>query len=446
MTDLTDNVHPIRPGGGLRRLRQGDGPRRLDTSATVLTKNQFTTALQAEIERALADEHTVLVMRVRHRAVPGADEATLRTRSLPPEVVDRIRSCNENIRVTLPGATEMMLFTPSLRRRADGEELISRLVAELSPPVMIDGLAHHLAPAIGAAFLDHDNPSVEMLVDGARLALDECDPIHRAMVFHPYQRIRRQRRLDMEVDLRRAVLSDQIAFALQPAFDLRTGALVAFEAFARWNRIDEGPVPAVEFIQIAKETGLGHLIDRQVLRGALSVVSNCVAADGYGQLTLWLNVSSEEIVHPEFVDTVTGAATADPMVRIGLELSPSPPVEARDVHEILKALSAAGVTVAVADFGIGNANLTVLERLPFDAVKLDRALIRQLPGTGSAVEVVKALIGIAAAHGLETTAQRVENDAQAALLTDLGCRIGQGYHFAEPSTDVGALRAHLLRR
>ena len=410
---------------------------------TVLSKKQFSAALAGEIERGLRDEQTVLVVHVVYQPIPGQAESGLRSNEIHPELIDRIRSCNEHVRATAPSSGEIMLYVPSLRRRSDGEEAVGLLLGALTPPITVDELPHHLSPLIGAALLDHENPSVELLVDGAKLALDECDSVHRAMLFHPYQRVRNQRRQELEVDLRAAVINRSLTSALQPAFDLETGELVAFEAFARWERQGKGPVPAIEFVHTAHEIGVGHLLGRQVLEQAFASLDAWASENALArEVTLWLNVSPEEILHPEFNRTLAAATNANEGIRIGLELSPSPPSDARDIHQALKMLAAQGVRIAVGDFGIGNANLTVLQRLPFDAVKLDRALIRQIAGNQEAGELVKALIDVAGLLGLETTAQGVEDEAQARLLGDYGCKIGQGYYYAEPAADLQALRPH----
>ncbi len=438
MTPTNHRVEPIRRGGGMRQLRQGNLRRTEDRSTTVLGRSQFQGVLQAEIERAINDELTLLIMRANIRPFPGACDDDLGPRELPGEFVERLLECHEHIRLVVTSPSELIMLVPSLRRRPDGEELVSSLLESLNAPIEVDGLPHHLSPTIGAAMLDHESPSADLLIDGARLALAECDAKNPGMIFHPYQRVRHDRRKEIESDLRAAVLNQEIGSALQPAFDLETGSLVAFEAFARWNRPNKGPVPAIEFVEMARDLGIDHFLGRQVLNRSLDTLVEVL--DGSGSVegeavTLWLNVSPNEVLHPEFVATIIAAMGVDDRIRVGLELSPSPPSDARDVHQNLKRLVARGARVAIGDFGIGNANLTVLQQLPFDAVKLDRALIRQIAGNEAAAEMVKALVEMASLLDLETTAQGVENGSQLEVLSSLGCRIGQGYHFGEPSAD-----------
>ncbi len=439
MSQTNHRTDPIRPGGGMRRLRQGNLRRREDQT-TVVNRIQFQALLQSEIDRALSDELTLVVMRLRLRPLPGAGDDGYASRDLPNELVKRLEQCHEHLRVTVANPNELMLFVPSLRRRPDGETLVSSLLEILSNPIEIDGLPHHLSATIGAAMLDRESPSADLLIEGSRLALTESDSANPGTIFHPYQRVRHDRRKEIENDLRTAVVNRDITAALQPAYRIDTGELVGFEAFARWNRVGKGPVPAVEFVHMAHELGIDHYLSRQVLDQSLASLGAIL--DDRPELenpnydpTLWLNVSPDEVLHPEFVNTIVSAMNTDVRFRVGLELSPSPPSDARDVHHSLKQLVAHGARVAIGDFGIGNANLTVLQQLPFDAVKLDRALIRQIAGNDAAAEMVKALIEMAALLDLETTAQGVENVAQLKVLSGLGCSIAQGYFYGEPTGD-----------
>lgn len=437
MTQTNHGVEPIRAHGGLRRLRRGDLKTEQHLTSSVLTTAKFQKTLQTEIDRALQDDLTLLVASLRIRPLPGNQDTGLKNRHVPDELLERIRSVHENIKVVVVSGSELMLLLPSVRRRPDGEAAVNHLVEVLTPPLIVDGLEHHLAPFVGAAMLGHESSSSELLIDGARLALTECDKAHPAMMFHPYQRVRKERRTDMQTDLRAAVLADEIEAALQPAFDLETGDLVAFEAFARWTRTGKGPVPPWEFINLAKEIGVGHVLTRQVLQKSIEAISGYEAENPstYKPVTLWLNVSPEDVAHPEFPRLVADAIGHNESITIGLELSPSPDAEAREVHRSLKRLVSKGARVAIGDFGIGNANLTVLQQLPFDAVKLDRALIRQIAGSTDAADLVGALIDMAKLLKLETTAQGIETEGQLDVVTDLGCSIGQGYFYAEPSQD-----------
>jgi EAL domain-containing protein (putative c-di-GMP-specific phosphodiesterase class I) len=106
-----------------------------------------------------------------------------------------------------------------------------------------------------------------------------------------------------------------------------------------------------------------------------------------------------------------------------------------DVIAVLRGLIGTGVRVAVGDFGLGNANLTTLRGLGFDAVKLDRSLTASVATNSTAASIVGALITIATELGLETTAEDIETADQLAALKRMGCHLGRGDHIAEPTTN-----------
>lgn len=448
MTDTEHSVEPIPARGGLRRLRLGDlGTERGDraTNDAVLPMARFREVLESEIRRSILDDHTLVVAAVTVWSIPGA-EPVGHAGELQTEVLARLRSVNDNIRATHQADNRLLLVIPSIRRRPDGELVVNRLRAALDDPVMVDGLSHHLNPRIGAAMLDLDSPSGDLVIEGAGLALERCDQLHPAMMFHPYHRVRQERRDQLRQDLRDAVIAGDISTALQPAFDLETGALVAVEALARWERRNQGPVPPLEFIPLAGELGVDHLLTSHVLARAIELLETISNREttAFRPVTLWLNVTPSEVMHPEFGRLIAQVADS-PGITIGIELSPSPPAEDRQAHEILRSLAGGGARVAIGDFGIGNANLTVVPRLAFDAVKLDRALVRQIAGNSDAAAMIESLVGLADRLNLETTAQGIETEEQLQVVTAAGCTVGQGYYFAAPTANLDAI-ARWFRR
>lgn len=446
VTDTEHSVEPILARGGLRRLRQGDLGAERSIADPLLPWARFRDALDAEIRRSVLDDQTLVVAALTVRSFPGA-EPVGQGGQLQRQVLSRIRGANDNIRVTQNGDDGLLILIPSIRRRPDGEQAVTRLREVLGDPVSIEGLDHHLNPRIGAAMLDLDSPSSELVVEGATLALGRCDQLHPAMMFHPYHRVRQERREQLRQDLRNAVLAGDIEAALQPAFDLETGALVAVEALARWDRPDRGPVPPLEFIPLAVELGVDHLLTAHVLNRAIDLLGTISVrpTTDFRPLTLWLNVTPTEVGHPEFTRLIDQVVDGHPAITVGIELSPSPAAEDRETHEILRTLAGAGARIAIGDFGIGNANLTVVPRLAFDAVKLDRALVRQIAGNHDAAALIESLAGLADRLRLETTAQGIETGDQLKVVAAAGCTIGQGYYFAAPTSNLDAI-ARWFRR
>ncbi len=455
MTDTQHVIEPVPARGGLRRLRLGD----LDTVAPAggrlpLPWADFRQAVETEVRRARLDDRTLAVATVTMRPTTGPGPWP------PPAVLDRVRSVGDAIQLAVGPDEQLVLLIPSIRRRPDAEVVIHRLAQVLNEPLTDGGVDHHLAPRIGAALLDTaglgtarvdgDGPAgrsgdragdgVDLLLDGARMANERCDHRHPAMLYHPYHRLRRERRTQLAGELREAVLAGTIGAAIQPAFDLRNGSLVAVEAFARWQRPGGGPVPPLEFVPLAAELGLDHLLTAQVLARAVELLARTDGRSRPGSgpsqpVTLWLNVTPDELLHPDFESLIRSVVGEHPAVIPGIELSPSPPAEHGEVHDTLRRLVDAGARAAIGDFGIGNANLTVVPHLPFDSVKIDRALVRRISGPTDPAGVVDHLAGLAHRLDLEVTAQGIETRDQLRLVASAGCQLGQGFSFAPPTSD-----------
>ncbi len=232
MSSVQKNVEPIRPGGGLRRLRQGDISTRSSSSAC--SYPQLIAKLNADIERAKADDESLLLVKLSYKPLPGTVQDAARAHQLPQEVLDRLVEVHDDIKIAVLSPGESVVLLSGLKRRADGDELATALRNALVKPIQLNGIPHHLSPMVGAAVLDQENSDVDELLEAARLAFAEADPAKSPVsMFHPYQRTRLKRRTKREDLLHDAVRTHKITCDLQPAYELDTGRLVAFEAFAR---------------------------------------------------------------------------------------------------------------------------------------------------------------------------------------------------------------------
>ena len=176
MTVTEHSVEPIPARGGLRRLRLGDLEAERSPDHALLPLGRFREALEAEIRRSVLDDQTLVVAALSLRPPPGTGSSA--PADLPTEVVTRIRSVNDNITAARQDDDRLLVLIPSIRRRPDGEVVVNQLRQALDDPIRVDGIDHHLAPRIGAAMLDPDSPSSALLVEGAGLALEQCDQLH----------------------------------------------------------------------------------------------------------------------------------------------------------------------------------------------------------------------------------------------------------------------------
>lgn len=434
----TDNIRR----GGLRRLRAGlplevsaneDLPAGEPARVSPSSLPQFT----AEVERALIAateaEQTALLVRADHRPIPTSpSNSGLGRWQLNTAIHDRLIALHPDLMVMALSDRQILLFAPHLRRRDDGEQLLAQVLEALTADVVVDGLPHVLEPRVGGALLDRENPDAGQLFQAAEIALEETDATHHHVLFHPYQRVRVSRQEELDVALRLAVLEHGLSVALQPAVDLATGKIVAIEAFARWVRPDKGAVATTDLIETATSLGVLNRVGEQILQKALFHVSDWVDGGLLDDVTLWLNMTTTDVLDRHLIRTILDGTRLNDRVKVGIELSPSSAPDAQAVISTLRALSSRGARAAIGDLGVGFSSFSEAQHLPFDSVKLDRSLMTQITANETASEVVRHLVAISKAIGLETTAQGIEQKAQLDLIRSMGCKFAQGYVFTKP--------------
>jgi EAL domain-containing protein (putative c-di-GMP-specific phosphodiesterase class I) len=272
----------------------------------------------------------------------------------------------------------------------------------------------------------------------------------RFAVFDPGMHADALARLQMETELRWAVeqrgTGGVFALHYQPIIDLADGRITGVEALVRWNHPERGLVGPNLFIPAAERTGLIIPLGRWVLaEGCRQVRAWHDAFPDRPALTLAVNVSIKQVVRPDFVETVASVLrdTGLPPRCLTLELTESVVIEQLQlVTGALDAVKRLGVRVHLDDFGMGYSSLAVLDRLPLDAIKIDRTFVGAMDREERFAQLVRTIVTLAQNVGLETIAEGVATDAHLSRLRALGCAYAQGFLFSQ-AVDVAALRALL---
>ncbi len=240
-------------------------------------------------------------------------------------------------------------------------------------------------------------------------------------------------RLELEAQLHTAFERGELELYYQPIFTA-SGDLAGAEALMRWNRPD-GPVSPELFIPIAEETGLVVELGRWAIGEAARALS-AWQAEGLDPIHMHVNVSSRQLddivrLRRDVQDVLL--STRLPARDLVLELTETVFTEASDANvAALESLVKLGVRLAVDDFGTGYASLAYLQSFPFSSLKIDQAFVRDLPHDAGNREIVRAVMGMAVALGLEVVAEGVETEQARAFLQELGCHELQGYLFSRP--------------
>jgi diguanylate cyclase (GGDEF)-like protein len=241
---------------------------------------------------------------------------------------------------------------------------------------------------------------------------------------------------DIELRLEE-VIDDKGALVLHylPEIDMRTGRILATEALVRWQHPTRGLLLPDTFIGVAESINLAGRLGRRVLRLACEEFAGW-RRRGLGlDILLRVNVSPVQLVSHGFVETVArtlGHCGLDP-ASVCLEITES--VVVQDIEatrNTLAGLRKVGVKIAIDDFGTGYSVLTHLKSLPVDTVKIDRGFVRDLGNNPHDLAIVRAILALADAFGLDVVAEGVETQFAARTLMELGCLRAQGFLFSQP--------------
>jgi diguanylate cyclase (GGDEF)-like protein len=338
----------------------------------------------------------------------------------------------------------------SLRRGVeDALKAADRIQEVMATPFKISDLEIRVECAIGVALM-HAGQDPEELFRNAQFAVKQAKLAGRPQVYEPKQATEARRRFSIETELRRALDKEQLQLFYQPLIDLKSGEVAGFEALARWTHEDRGEISPSEFIPVAEESGLILQLGRWAMDRAAQTLADWDMETGEKlPLYVGVNLSAIQVARDNIAEMVEDSLKASGLTgdRMTLELTESSivqdPARATRVFEALKALDA---TVAMDDFGTGYSSLAYLQRLPIDVLKIDKSFVSGMMVDPDAVAIVRAVLSLAEALGMSTTAEGIETVELATTLATLGCASGQGYYFAKPLEADAALEYWKSRR
>lgn len=309
--------------------------------------------------------------------------------------------------------------------------LAERLLASLREPILLERHELRIGVTVGIAIDTAEEPP-ETLFKQADVALYQAKSeggdrfclydaeLHRRVGAHQA----------LKHDLASAIEHDELFVAYQPMRELATGRTSTREALLRWQHPSRGPIPPVEFIPMAEETGLIVEIGEWVLRRA------CADASTWeDEAVVSVNLSPMQFQNGSLPLRVANALAASGLPASRLELEITESVLLRDNEDnlsILHALKALGVGIALDDFGTGFSSLSYLRNFPFDTIKIDRSFIGDIGMGNHSEAIVAAIVSLGRTLGMTITAEGVETEEQLRWLERQGCHQAQGYLIGRP--------------
>lgn len=349
-------------------------------------------------------------------------------------VTQRILGCiRETDTVARIGGDEFAVLVESDlgQLTATAERLLDAVAREvtLGGYTVVPSVTIGIATAVAGA-------TPEQMLQWADLAMYEAKQAGKGQVkvFDHQMRADKPESLELLEELRLAVAREQLVLHYQPNIDLMSGRVVGIEALVRWQHPRLGTVAPDVFIPLAEASGLileiGQWVIEEACRAGAELQRNRAAP-----LYVSVNLSPQQLHSPTIVSRVEEALNAAPLKprSLVLEITEGILLDAAVAIRRLRELSELGVRIAIDDFGTGYTSVHYLQTLPVDVLKIDRSFIS---GNGRKTHdqsaLIRAIVGLASTLQLRSVAEGIEHEEQLEQLRELGCEIGQGYHWSPP--------------
>jgi diguanylate cyclase (GGDEF)-like protein len=351
-------------------------------------------------------------------------------------VGERLRACfAEPDTVARFGGDEFAVLTGRVH---DLPGQAQRLLRMLHEPIEVGARTVRLGASVGLAAADGpaDSEDLRKNVDLAMYAAKAQGKGAYAM-FEPSMRRGFDDEVRWRTELRQAVADRTLHVAFQPIVSLGERRVAGVEALARWQHPELGTVPPDVFVPVAERAGLIGDLGLLVLRRACVEFASW---PGSQSTYLSVNVSPSQMLDASFPSKVA-ATLYEVGLRPGqlvLEVTENALADESEVIGTLRRLREFGIRIAIDDFGTGYASLRYLHRFPADIVKIDRTYVQDIARDPAAVHILGTLWQLFGAIGLTAVAEGIEDPAQAAMLAELGCQVGQGFLYGRPGplTDI----------
>lgn len=333
-----------------------------------------------------------------------------------------------------PGEDEFCFLMPAVAAAAVVHQRIQAIQKLLEAPFIVRGYEVFVTVGMGVAFGGELHQRAIELLQNADTALYRAKKQGRSQVKifdHQLHRLALER-LQLENDLRRALLNNEFVLFYQPIYCLHSKELVGFEALVRWQHPTRGLIAPSEFIPCIEQTGLIIPVGKLVLRRACQQLRQWQQISGL-PLMMHVNLSVRQFSHPYLLDDImtTLAETGVDPTYLKLEITESALWEnPTDAIQLIQRLRQFHIQIGIDDFGTGYSSLSYLNQIPVDTLKIDRSFVSTIEKNP---EIVRAIITLGHALKMNIVAEGIETDRQIYYLKQLHCNYGQGYWLGKPT-------------
>jgi diguanylate cyclase (GGDEF)-like protein len=335
------------------------------------------------------------------------------------------------------GGDEFAVLIEDVRSQDDAQFVAQRLIEAIRTPTRLGEVDALVGASIGIALSTAGGDRAPDLLRNADFAMYRAKGAGKGRyeVFEASMRAGIAERAELEQIIHGAVDRHELRVAYQPIVELATGQIVGAEALVRWHPAGRPMLMPADFITLAEENGQIVAIGRWVIEEACRLGRRWQDQLGDPTFGMSVNLSARQFQHPDLVRDVKAAIAATGLApgSLTLEITESVLMQhTTSTIDTLGELRAHGVRLAIDDFGTGYSSLSYLDRFSVDALKIDRTFVDGFGADREGPVLVRAIIELGQALGLEVVAEGIERVDQLDPLRALGCRFGQGFLFSRP--------------
>lgn len=306
-----------------------------------------------------------------------------------------------------------------------------QVIATLKEPVIVNDIEIVVSASLGVSIFPWDANDISTLLKAADLAMYAAKEMGKdRFAFHEsYMNTKIERRVEAELTIREIISTGKVVMAYQPIFSVNTEHIVGFEALFRSNKIESGSFSPIELITVAEESNLIVPLGTIILEEACAFGKECF--DYELDLSVSVNVSSSQLTSSEFKQIVenTLVKTGLPAQNLILEITETSLISNFEKNAAtLQQLHELGIRISINDFGKDYLSSNYLQTLPISKIKIDMSFVQALGTDKKSNAIVKGIVEMANALGIEPCAEGVETKQQLAKLKEFGCERAQGHH------------------
>jgi len=351
------------------------------------------------------------------------------------EVAQRLINCLDQAdTLARNGGDEFLVSLINLNHK-EVMDTMERILTCFDEPFIVDCYEIYSSPSIGVSFYPHDGKDVDSLIKKADVAMYHVknNGKNNFQFYRSNQTDNIHNKLEIEVNLHKAINNNEFFLQYQPKMDLFTGKMIGMEALIRWDHPEKGMVSPGEFIPLAEETGLIIPIGEWVLRTACKQI-RAWQKQGLPSFIISVNLSGRQLYQPNFAQIVKSVLeeTGLDAEYLELEITESTLMDIPQGLKVLNELKTLGVKISLDDFGTGYSSLNYLRIFPIDVLKIDQSFVRNSTQDSTDAAIVKTIITMAHQLEMQVIAEGVESKDHLVFLQRNHCDGAQGYLFSKP--------------